>query len=147
MDPATDPSDPSPAPASDPVSPVETVRQIQEALGRGDIMAPMAHFSRKVRWAVACADRQAAPFFKEYIGRQGVVAFMQDMDVVEMTDFEIKAIVGEGDLVMVWLHMAFTAPTGRSVDMDETQIWTFADGKVVAVDLFPDTGAVAAAFA
>jgi ketosteroid isomerase-like protein len=66
---------------------------------------------------------------------------------VEMTAFEIKAIFGEGDLVAVWLHMAFTAPSGRSVDMDETQIWTFADGKVVSVDLFPDTLAVADAFA
>ena len=85
-------------------------------------MAPMAHLSRKVRWAVACADRQAAPFFKEYTGRQGVVAFMEAMDVVEMTAFDIKAVFGEGDLVVVWLHMAFTAPTGRTVDMDETQI-------------------------
>jgi len=126
---------------------VETVRHIQEALGAGDILAPMAHLSKKVRWAVACADRDAAPFFKEYTGRQGVVAFMEAMDVVDMTAFEIKAVFGEGDLVVVWLHMAFTAPTGRSVDMDETQIWTFADGKVVAVDLFPDTQAIAAAFA
>jgi ketosteroid isomerase-like protein len=126
---------------------VDTVRQIQEALGRGDIMAPMAHLSRKVRWAVACADRDAAPFFKEYTGRQGVVAFMEAMDVVDMTDFQIKAVFGEGDLVVVWLHMAFTAPTGRSVDMDETQIWTFSEGKVIAVDLFPDTKAVAEAFA
>jgi ketosteroid isomerase-like protein len=130
-----------------PLSYVDTVRHIQEALGRGDILAPMAHLSRKVRWAVACADRDAAPFFKEYTGRQGVVAFMQDMDVVEMTDFEIKAVVGHDDLVFVWLHMAFIAPTGRTVDMDETQVWTFAEGKVIAVDLFPDTQAVAAAFA
>jgi ketosteroid isomerase-like protein len=107
----------------------------------------MAHFSKKVRWAVACADRQAAPFFKEYTGRQGVAAFMQAMDVVEMTDFEIKDIFGEGDRVAVFLHMAFTAPTGRSVDMDETQIWTFSEGKVISVDLFPDTQAVAEAFA
>jgi ketosteroid isomerase-like protein len=134
-------------PSAGATSHVETVRQIQEALGRGDIMAPMAHMSKKLRWAVACTDRQAAPFFKEYTGRQGVVAFMQDMDVVDMTSFEIKAVFGEGDHVVVWLHMAFTAPTGRSVDMDETQIWTFADGKVIAVDLFPDTQAVAEAFA
>ena len=72
---------------------------------------------------------------------------MEAMDVVEMTAFEIKAVFGEGDLVVVWLHMAFTAPTGRTVDMDETQIWTFSEGKVVAVDLFPDTQAVAQAFA
>ncbi|MGH9019227.1 MAG: nuclear transport factor 2 family protein [Acidimicrobiales bacterium] len=126
---------------------VETVRQIQEALGRGDILAPMAHFSRQVRWAVACQDRQAAPFFKEYTGRSGIAAFMQDMDVVDMTSFEIRSVFGQGDLVTVVLHMAFTTPAGGTVDMDEVQIWTFAGGKVVAVDLFPDTQAVAAAFA
>jgi ketosteroid isomerase-like protein len=125
---------------------VQTVRRIQEALGRGDILAPMAHLSKKVRWAVACTDREAAPFFKEYHGRPGVAAFMADMDVVDMTDYEIKAVFGDGDVVVVWLHMAFTAPTGRAVDMEEIQIWTFSEGKVVAVDLFPDTQAVAAAF-
>jgi ketosteroid isomerase-like protein len=126
---------------------VATVRHIQEAIGRGDILAPMAHMSRNVRWAVACTDRQAAPFFKEYNGRQGIAAFMQDMDVVEMTAFEVKSVFGQGDLVCVRLHMAFTTPTGRGVDMDETQIWTFSEGKVISVDLFPDTQAVAGAFA
>jgi ketosteroid isomerase-like protein len=126
---------------------VKTVRAIQEALGRGDILAPMAHMSKKVRWAVACADRQAAPFFKEYTGRQGVAAFLADMDVVDMTSFEIKSVFGQGDLVCVVLHMSFTTPTGRTVDMDETQVWAFSDGKVTSVDLFPDTQAVAEAFA
>ena len=126
---------------------VDTVRHIQEALGRGDIMAPMAHMARNVRWVVNCARDDVVPFYREYLGRQGVAAFMEAMGAVEMTAFEIKAIFGEGDLVAVWLHMAFTAPSGRSVDMDETQIWTFADGKVVSVDLFPDTLAVADAFA
>jgi ketosteroid isomerase-like protein len=133
--------------ASTTPSPVDTVRHIQEALARGDIMTPLAHMAPHIRWAVACADRRAAPFFKEYHGRRGVADFMQDMGVVDMTDFEIKDIFGHNDRVLVWLHMAFTAPTGRTVDMDETQIWTFADDKVVAVDLFPDTQAVAAAFA
>jgi ketosteroid isomerase-like protein len=140
-------SEPTTEPSSS-ASNVDTVRAIQEALGRGDIMAPMAHLAKDVRWAVACTDRQAAPFFGEYTGRQGVLAFMQAMDVVTMDDFEIKAVIGQGDLVAVWLHMAFTAPTGRRVDMDETQIWRFRpDGKIVSVDLFPDTQAVAAAFA
>jgi ketosteroid isomerase-like protein len=106
----------------------------------------MASMARDVRFAVNCADPDAAPFFGEYRGRQGVAAFFEAMDVVDMTSFEIKAVIGEGDLVMVWLHMAFTTPAGRSVDMDETQVWKFRDGKVVSVDLFPDTLAVAAAF-
>lgn len=134
-------------PVDQPGDNVETVRAIQEALGRGDILAPMAHMARKVRWAVACADRSVVPFFKEYTGRQGVAAFLADMDVVDMTAFEVKSVFGQGDHVCVVLHMAFTTPTGRSVDMDETQVWTFSEGKVISVDLFPDTQAVAAAFA
>ncbi len=125
---------------------VETVRQIQEALGRGDILAPMAHLSRKVRWAVNCTDRDAAPFFKEYTGRQGVAAFMEDMNVT-MSDFQLKAIFGQDDYVVVWIHVVYTTPKGRVVDMDEAQIWRFAEGKVVSVDLFPDTQAVATAYA
>jgi ketosteroid isomerase-like protein len=143
-DPSNDPDSTTPTPGS---SPVDIVRRIQEALAVGDILAPMAHLSKNVRWAVSCSDRQAAPFFEEYTGRQGFLAFMKAMDVVDMTAFDIKAVFGDGDLVLVWLHMAFTAPTGRTVDMDETQIWTFSDGKVISVDLFPDTQAVAEAFA
>jgi ketosteroid isomerase-like protein len=71
---------------------------------------------------------------------------MEAMDVVKMTDFEIKAVFGEGDLVVVWIHVAYTTPTGAAVDMDEAQIWRFQDGKVISVDLFPDTLAVAEAF-
>jgi ketosteroid isomerase-like protein len=147
VDPTDDTGTTAAAPVPAAGSPVEIVRSIQEAFGRGDLLAPMAHFSRHVRWAVACADRDTVPFYKEYTGRQGVAAFMDDMDVVDMTAFEITSVFGSGDQVCVRLHMAFTAPTGRTVDMDETQIWTFADGKVVAVDLFPDTQAVALAFA
>jgi ketosteroid isomerase-like protein len=143
---ATDLPSSTVAPGGESNEHVETVRQIQEALGRGDIMAPMAHLARTVRWAVATSDRDAAPFFGEYTGRQGVVAFMEAMDTVDMTDFQIKSVFGHGDHVCVFLHMAFTTPTGGSVDMDETQIWTFSDGKVVSVDLFPDTLAVARAF-
>jgi ketosteroid isomerase-like protein len=139
-------TDDAPDRAASTAAHVDTVRLIQEALGRGDIMAPMAHMARDVRFAVNCTDREAAPFFGEYRGRQGVAAFFEAMDVVDMTAFDIKAVIGEGDLVMVWLHMAFTAPTGRTVDMDETQIWRFRDDKVISVDLFPDTLAVAAAF-
>lgn len=125
---------------------IATVRHIQEALGRGDVMAPMAHLAKDVRWAVNCTDRNAAPFFGEYSGRRGVAAFFEAMAVVDMTAFDIKAVFGDGDLVLVWLHMAFTTPTGGAVDMDETQIWRFRDGKVASVDLFPDTLAVATAF-
>ena len=126
---------------------VDTVRRIQEAIGRGDMLTPMAHFAKDVRWAINCADRSAAPYFAEYRGRQGVAAFFEAMDVVRITAFDVKEVSGKGDVVWAWLHIAFTAPSGRTVDMDEAQIWKFRGDKVVSVDLFPDTMAIAAAFA
>lgn len=124
----------------------QTVRKIQDALGRGQIIETMAHFSRDVRWAVNSADKDAAPWFKEYTGRQGLLAFFEDMSQVTMNDFVLEDVVGEGDVVVALLHMAFTTPGGGQVDMDETQVWRFEGAKVKSVELFPDTLAVARAF-
>ncbi len=125
----------------------QTVRKIQEALGRGDIIEIMAHFARDARWVVNSADRDAAPWFKEYTGRQGILAFFEDMSQVTMENFVLKDVIGEQDVVVALLHMVFTTPGGGRVDMDETQVWRFEDGKVKSVELFPDTLAVARAFA
>lgn len=125
----------------------DIVRQLQDAISRGQIIETMGYLARDVRWAVNTMDRQAAPWFEEYRGRAGVAAFFEAISQVDVTDFEIKAVIGEGDVVVVWLHFACTVPNGRCIDMDETQVWQFGDGMVKAVDLFPDTLAVASAFA
>ncbi len=103
--------------------------------------------AKDVRWAISCEDRSVAPFFAEYLGRQGVAAFFEAMHSVTVTRFEICDIFGEGDVVCADLHITWTAPTGRTVDMHEVQVWRFRDDKVVSVDLYPDTMAIAAAFA
>lgn len=124
----------------------QTVRKIQDALGRGEIIETMAHFARDVRWAVNTSDRDAAPWFKEYSGRQGILAFFEDMSQVSMEDFVVEDVIGEGDVVVALLHMAFATPAGGRVDMDEAQVWRFEGGKVKSVELFPDTLAVSRAF-
>jgi len=126
---------------------LETVRAIQEALGRGEIMFAIGHLARDVRWSVNVADRGAAPWFGEYRGRRGALAFYEAMSVVDLTTYDVRSIVGDDEVVMVWLHMEFTAPSGRAVAMDEVQVWAFDGAKVREVEFFPDTLAVAAAFA
>jgi ketosteroid isomerase-like protein len=128
-------------------TPVDTVRRIQESIGHGDMLSLMAHMAKDVRWAISCEDRSAAPFLAEYSGRQGVHAFFEAMHVVDVTAFDVKEIVGDGDTVWALLHIAWTAPTGRKVDMNEAQVWKFRGDKVVSVDIFPDTMAIATAFA
>lgn len=120
----------------------QIVYAIQEAIRRGDLMELMAHVARDIRWAVNTNDRRAAPWFGEYRGRKGVLAFFEALSQVDVVEFTIKAVVGEGDLVAAWLHVEYQVPSGSDVKMDEVQFWRLRDGKVESVDLFPDTLAI-----
>jgi ketosteroid isomerase-like protein len=126
---------------------IDTVKEVTEALGRGDLLAVMGMVSKDVRWAVNAADREAAPWFGVYQGKRSLPDFFAELSKLTFTDFTLKGILSDGDLVMTWLHVAFTTPLGRQVDMEEVQIWQLADGKVTSVDTLLDTAAVAAAFA
>ena len=125
----------------------DIVKTVTEALGRGDLLAVMGLVAKDVRWAVNAADRDAAPWFGVYQGKRSLPDFFAELAKLTFTDFTLKALVADGDLVMSWLHVAFTSPKGRSVDMEEVQIWQLADGKVRSVDTLLDTAAVGAAFA
>jgi len=125
----------------------DIVRSVTEALGRGDLLAVMGMVSRDVRWAVNAADRDAAPWFGVYEGKRSLPDFFALLAELEFSEFTLKALLSEGDLVITWLHVAFASPKGRTVDMEEVQIWRLADGKVVSVDTLLDTAAVGAAFA
>ncbi|MGH9080531.1 MAG: nuclear transport factor 2 family protein [Acidimicrobiales bacterium] len=118
-----------------------------EALGRGDLLAVMGLVAKDVRWAVNAADRDAAPWFRVYQGKRSLPDFFAQLAELTFTDFTLKAMLSDGDLVITWLHVAFTGPSGRGVDMEEVQIWQLADGKVTSVDTLLDTAAVGAAFA
>lgn len=126
---------------------IDTVKEVTEALGRGDLLAVMGMVSKDVRWAVNAADREAAPWFGVYQGKRSLPDFFAELSKLTFTDFTLKGILSDGDLVMTWLHVAFTTPLGRQVDMEEVQIWQLAGGKVTSVDTLLDTAAVAAAFA
>ncbi len=125
----------------------DIVRSVTEALARGDLLAVMGMVDRDVRWAVSAADRDAAPWFRVYQGKRSLPDFFAQLAELEFGEFTLKALLSEGDLVMTWLHVAFTSPKGRVVEMEEVQIWRLADGKIVSVDTLLDTAAVGAAFA
>lgn len=125
----------------------DIVRTVTEALGKGDLLTVMGLVAKDVRWAVNAADREAAPWFGVYEGKRSLPDFFAQLAELTFTDFTLKAMLSDGDLVITWLHVAFTSPKGRDVDMEEVQIWQLADGKVARVDTLLDTAAVGAAFA
>ncbi|MHB1519145.1 MAG: nuclear transport factor 2 family protein [Acidimicrobiales bacterium] len=124
----------------------EIVRRVTDAMGRGDPLGVLAYVSNEVRWAVSTHDRDSAPWFKEFRGKPGVAAFFEELSKMVFSEFTVKAIISEGDLVMSWLHVVFAGPNGHSVDMDEVQIWRFLDGKIISFDAVLDTASVVAAF-
>jgi ketosteroid isomerase-like protein len=125
----------------------DIVRTVTQALGQGDLLAVMGLVRKDVRWAVNAADREAAPWFGIYEGKRSLPDFFAELARLTFTDFTLKAMLSDGDLVITWLHVAFTSPKGRDVDMEEVQIWRLVDGKVQSVDTLLDTAAVGAAFA
>ena len=125
----------------------DIVKTVTDALGRGDLLAVMGLVAKDVRWAVNAADRDAAPWFRVYEGKRSLPDFFAELAQLTFTDFTLKAMLSDGDLVVTWLHVAFTSPSGGEVDMEEVQIWRLADGKVTSVDTLLETAAVGAAFA
>jgi len=125
---------------------VEIVRALSAALEQGDPLAIMARVTRDVVWTVHAADPDAAPWFGTYRGKRELLDLFAALGTLTFTDVTHKGIVADGDLVMVWLGISLTTPNGTDVQMDEVQIWTLADGRVVAVDVLCDTAAVAAGF-
>jgi ketosteroid isomerase-like protein len=125
----------------------EIVRELYGALSRGDIMNVMGHVTRDIRWAVSASDRESVPWFGVYEGRANLPKFFEALSQVEFSDFTLLALVGDEETVVSWLHVAFTTPIGKSVDMQEVQVWRFTGDRVSEVHTLLDTAAVAAAFA
>jgi len=125
---------------------VEIVTRIQKAIIGGNLIELMGYLARDVRWRVNVTDRSAAPWFGDYTGKQGVLAFFEALSQAQLEEFTVKAVIGNGDLVMVWLHVVIVGPGGGAADMDEVQVWQFREGKVQSVELFPDTLAIASCF-
>ena len=110
-------------------------------------MRVMGLVSRDVRWAVNAADRKAAPWFPVFSGRASLVGLFDALAMAKFTNTTVRAVIGDGPTVMSWSDIAFISSKGRSVEMQEVQVWRVADGKVISVDTLLDTAAVAAAFA
>lgn len=114
---------------------------------RGDMLALMGHLAPDIRWSVGAGSPAAAPWFGVYHGKREVLRLMSDLADVGPFEITDKAMVAEGDLVVTWIHVTYSGPNGRAVDIDEAHFWRLVDSRIISVDFLIDTAAVAAAFA
>ena len=121
------------------------VAGIYEAFGRGDLAGVLSALAEEVEWEMA----GPAPFAGRRQGKEGVQGFFADlMGAVKIEMFEVDAVIGDGEQVVVLGRERCAAKgTGRSYEQHWAHAYTVHDGKVASVRLYEDTQAQAVAFA
>lgn len=108
------------------MTPVETVKCMYEAFGRGDIPAILAHLSPDIEWEYG-PPTDGVPWLQPRRGPAEVAGFFQALGAIEFRRFEVKRVFGDGDLVvgMVDLDGLHRETGKRIVEVDEVHLWHF----------------------
>jgi uncharacterized protein len=124
------------------------VRDIYDAVGRGDVDAILKQVTDDVDWAAEAAS-QAAPWYGVRTGPAGVASFFGDLGTsIEITEFTPHSFAaGEDDvhLLVRWTYRSIA--TGREASMTMHHYWRIRDGKVDMFRGSEDTELTAQVFA
>ena len=123
---------------------IETVQNIYQAFGRGDVPTILALLSPDVcweDWADNGAQRGGVPTMQPRRGPAGVGAFFGAVAELQMHEFKVLDLFGGERQVAAEVLIDFTVPaTGVRVRDEEMHLWTFgADGKIVRLRHYVDT--------
>jgi uncharacterized protein len=109
---------------------LRTVKQIYDAVGRGDIAAIQDRVTDNVDWSAEAASK-AAPWYGQRTGKTGVAAFFTDLaNGIEISEFTPHSFAaGENDvhLLVNWTFRSIA--TGRETSMTMHHYWRLRDGK------------------
>jgi ketosteroid isomerase-like protein len=126
---------------------VETIKEMYEAFGRGDVDAILGLVTDDVDWATDAA-LATAPWYGPKQGKTGVRSFFEGIGQTgPVTEFTPQSFTSndDGD-VQVFVRYGFTVTaTGKDVAMNLHHYWRFRDGKVCFVRSSEDTAQVTAA--
>jgi ketosteroid isomerase-like protein len=129
------------------MSHLETVPQIYEAFGRGDVPAILERLAPDVAWedfADSTAQAAGVPSLARRHGREEVVGFFQLVGdgALVVSDFQVLALIGGvGDKVVAECVIEATVTaTGRTYRDEELHLWTFDEaGQVASLRHYVDT--------
>jgi uncharacterized protein len=110
---------------------LSTVKEIYDAVGRGDVAAIQDRVTDDVDWSAEAAS-DAAPWYGPRTGKAGVADFFTDLaNSIEISEFTPHSFAaGENDVHLLvnfgWRSIA----TGRQTSMTMHHYWRFRDSKV-----------------
>jgi uncharacterized protein len=116
---------------------VELVRRQHEHFNQtGEVLSEI--YDSEAEWMAAREDPDA----QTHRGLEAIRRyFAQWVELFEGIDFRAKELIDAGDKVFAWMRFSGTGTTsGVPVEMEQAQIWTFREGKVVRVEEYFDRG-------
>jgi hypothetical protein len=110
---------------------LELVREIYDAVGRGDVTAILDRITDDVDWAAEAAS-DAAPWYGPRTGKAGVASFFRDLaDSIEITQFDPHSFAAGDDdvhLLVRWTYRSIA--TAQQASMTMHHYWRIRDGKI-----------------
>ncbi len=121
---------------------IEVVRNVYEALARGDVPALLELSDPDIR----IYQSEDLPYGGHHSGHSGLMSFLSGVRLALESEVEVAELYRAGDLV---IQMGRTRGTGRATgkvfDAAEVHIWRVENGLVQALTVYADTVAIAAA--
>ena len=124
------------------------VREIYDAVGRGDVAAILDRVSDDVDWAAEAASK-AAPWYGPRAGQDGVASFFSDLaSSIEIGAFTPHSFAaGQDDVHLLVDWTIRPVASGREASMTMHHYWRLRDGKVTYFRGSEDTELTAELFA
>lgn len=126
----------------------KTIEAVYAAFGRGDIPFILERVTDRTQWDFSVAQSDV-PWHMPVGSRSELPRFFQAMaENVDFEAFEPRAFLSDSRSVVVKLRVAYRVKrTGRRVDEEQVQWWSFDDGgRISALRHYEDTAAVRAAW-
>lgn len=122
------------------------VQRCYEMFGKGDVPGILNALDDGIQWDVP--EIENASFAGARSGKDAVGTFFQQLvEAEDMTQFEPREFIAQGDKVVVLGRSSATVRgTGKSYSTDWVHVFTVADGKVTSFQEFFDNAAATRAF-
>ena len=121
------------------MSNIDTVKQMYEAFGRGDIPAILEKLDENVEWDTDY-DSPAAPWLQPRRGRENIAGFFEALAPMQITKFEPHTFGADGNKVVAVIDLEADSQGKHYVIPNEGHLWVFNDqGKVTKYQHMTDT--------
>jgi ketosteroid isomerase-like protein len=122
----------------------KTIEAVYEAFGRGDVPFILERVGDRTRWDFNVAKSEV-PWHAPIASKKELPRFFKAMaENVTFEAFEPRAFISSTHDVVVKLRVSYKVNrTGRRVDEEQVQWWSFDDsGRISALRHYEDTAAV-----